>query len=70
MGVTRFDYSSQLLQLSVGKYVIPTKNMHTQTIDNANKALVASLGGVLGNRQDAVVRKMVPVMEAELAEAA
>jgi len=44
--------------------------LHVPIIDNANKALVASLGGVLGNRQDAVVRSLVPVMEQELELAA
>ncbi len=40
--------------ISVGKYVAPTENMHTQTIDNQ---LIANsiLGGTIGNRQDAKV---------------
>jgi len=45
--------------------------MHATKNDNAKLALVASLGGVLGNRQDAIVsRKLVPAMEAELEMAA
>ncbi len=40
--------------ISVGKYAVPTENMHTQTIDNQ---LIANsiLGGTIGNRQDAKV---------------
>jgi hypothetical protein len=43
--------------------------MQTKTIDN-QLIVMSSQGEIFGNRQDAVVRKMVPVMEAELAEAA
>jgi hypothetical protein len=67
-GVLGFDMVVVGTQSSIGKYVIPIQNMHTKTIDNAKATLIVSQGDTLGNRQDAVVRKMnVEVQELELA---
>jgi hypothetical protein len=44
------------------------KNVYITIIDNVNNKSIASLGGVVGNRQDAVVRNLfVKEQELELA---